>query len=207
VTADRPRSPGDPKDIQSDYGYIIRIIQYLDYHFRIHFMITTRDFDVLFRWWEKQIPLKVITDSICNVVSRWKKKKKNITGFSNFSYEVNKNFRLFLELNVADSGRREKNELADIERFMKAFPQELQPLKSDFEDITARLSEKKSIAPEILNEKMLELFKSDPELSLKTRFFMNNLARELRKPEIEKTYRINYLYHRFGIPDFEMTQK
>ena len=207
MTADRSRSPGDPQEIQSDYDYIIRIIQYLDYHFRIHFMITTRDFDVLFRWWEKQIPLKVITDSICNVVNRWKNKKKKVTGFSNFSYEVNKNFRLFLELNVADTGRREKNELAEIEGFMKAFPPELQPLKSDFEDIAARLYEKKSIAPEILNEKMLVLFESDPDLSLKTRFFMKNLARELRKPEIEKTYRINYLYHRFGIPDFEMIRK
>lgn len=197
----------DSKVIQSDYDYIIRIIQYLDYHFRIHFLITTRDFDILFRWWEKQIPMKVIEESICNVVKRWKNKGKRINGFSNFSYEVNKNFRLFMELNVADSGRTEKNELFEIEKFMMEFPPELNPMKSDFKKILRKMSEKKSFDLNPLNEKMLLLFESDPDLDLKTRFFMKNLARDLRKPEIEKTYRINYLYHRYGIPDFETFRK
>jgi hypothetical protein len=207
VTIDQSRNIHAPEDSQSDYDYIIRIIHYLDYHFRIHFMITTRDFDILFRWWEKQIPLKVILDSVRNVVKRWEIKKKRINGFSNFSYEVNKNFRLFMELNVADSGRGEKNELAEIERFMKDFPPELKPLKSDFKKITQRLSEKKSVDLNPFHEKLLLLFESDPDLALKTRFFMNNLARDLRKPEIEKTYRINYLCHRYGIPDFETFRK
>jgi len=197
----------DPKANQSDHDYIIRIIQYLEYHYRIHFLITTRDFDILFRWWEKQIPMKVIVDSICNVVKRWKNKNKRINGFSNFSYEVNKNFKLFMELHVADSGRREKNELLEIEKFMMEFPPELNPMKSDFKKIHRRLSEKKSFDLNPINEKMLLLFESDPDLDLKTRFFMKNLARDLRKPEIERTYRINYLYHRYGIPDFETFRK
>jgi hypothetical protein len=122
VIIERPGKIKTPKDSTADYDYIIRIIQYLDYHFGIYFIITTRDFDILFRWWEKQIPLEVITDSIRNVVLRWQVKKKSINGFSNFSYEVKKNFRLFMELNVGDSQRTEKNELYDIQQFLKTFP-------------------------------------------------------------------------------------
>lgn len=193
-----------PKDSTADYDYIIRIIQYLDYHFGIHFIITTRDFDILFRWWEKQIPLEVITDSIRNVVLRWQVKKKSINGFSNFSYEVKKNFRLFMELNVGDSQRTEKNELYDIRQFLKTFPRELSELKSDFEGIYQRLVSEKSIDLNPIHKKLLAIFESDPDLNLKTRFFMNNLTKGLRKPEIEKTYRINYLYHKYGIPNFEV---
>ena len=191
--------------------FIVRIIQYLEYKHGIALFVTPKDFDALYNWWEKRIPLKIIKAAITNVVERWQEKEKNIYSFSNFRYEVRKNFKAFLQLNVGsetgnpETGKEEeKGELAEIENFFNNYPQELNELREDFEDLYRQLKNKESVEPEPVHRKLSDLFKGDKELNLKARVFLRNLSPELRKPEIEHRYRLNYLLNKFNIPDFDI---
>jgi len=190
-----------------DHDFVIKIIQYLENHYGITFFITTKDFDALYNWWEKRIPIGLIKESIAKVVERWTAKNKEIYSFSNFTYEVRKNFKDFLQLNVGIETREEetaegKNEFEEIDNFFNNYPDELAELKADFETIFQQLKNKESFDLESLNQKMPDLFKEDSELNLKTSVFMKSLSPELRKPEIEQRYRLNYLINKFNIPDF-----
>lgn len=189
----------------SDYDFIIKIIQFLELKFGISFFITTMDFDTLYKWWEKRIPFKIIEESISNVINRWNLKKRKIYSFSNFSYEVRKNYKGFLELNVSVGKREEEKEEYDkIEKFFNNYPQELKKLKKEFENIHKKYKNKENIDIDNIKEKLLSLFKENNELNLKTQIFLRSLAPALRKPEIEKRYRINYLLNKFKIPDFDI---
>ncbi len=97
-----PTKKDTKKDISkdADKDFIISVIQYLDYQHNITFFINTKDFDCLYNWWEKRIPMRVIRESISAVVKRWQKKNKPVSGFSNFKYEVRKNFASFLQLSL-----------------------------------------------------------------------------------------------------------
>ncbi len=59
-----------PEAAGEDFDYIIRIIQFLDLHHGIRFFISSKDFDILYRWWEKRIPAAVIRESLDRVVER-----------------------------------------------------------------------------------------------------------------------------------------
>jgi hypothetical protein len=187
-----------------DYDYIIKTIQYLEYNFQIHLFITTRDFDILYNWWEKRIPLNIIFESISTVVKRWKARGKTIKGFSNFSYEVRKSFKRFLELSIGRESSQKKEKYYEINRFFKSFPPELRGLKKDLENIFIKMKKGQDISLQEVDKKLLDLFKDDDEIKLKTRIFMKSLADELRKPAVEKKYRLNYIKHKYGIPDFEI---
>ena len=189
----------------TDYDFIIKIIQFLESKFGISFFITTMDFDVLYLWWEKRIPFKIIEESISNVTIRWNLRKRKIYSFSNFSYEVRKNYKGFLELNVSVERKEDKKEEYDkIEKFFDNYPEELIKLKKEFEDIHKKFKNKENIDIDNIKEKLLNLFKHNKELELRTQIFLKNLSPELRKPEIEKRYRINYLLNKFKIPDFDI---
>lgn len=193
------------KEEKTDYDYIIRIIQYLEDKHGIVFFINTRDFDILYRWWEKRIPLNIIKESISLVVRRREEKKKKTYSFSNFYYEVKKNFRAFLELDVGTEVKEEKTkEYEDIENFFKNYPRELMELKEKFERVFQKLKGKESYDLEPIKEKLLELFENDEELNLKVEIFIKNLSPRLRNPEIKKKYRLNYLLNKFNIPDFDL---
>ena len=187
-----------------DYDYIIKTIQYLEYNFQIHLFITTRDFDVLYNWWEKRIPLNIIFESISTVVKRWRARGKTIRGFSNFSYEVRKSFKRFLELSIGRETGQKKEKYYEINKFFKSFPPELLGLKKDLENIFKKMKKGQEISLQKVDKKLLDLFKGDDELTLKTRIFMKSLAPELRKPAVEQKYRLNYIKHKYGIPDFEV---
>lgn len=189
----------------TDYDFIIKIIQFLESKFGISFFITTMDFDILYSWWEKRLPFKIIEESISNVTNRWNLKKRKIYSFSNFSYEVRKNYKGFLELNVSIGKREEEKEEYDkIEKFFNNYPQELKELKKEFKNIHKKFKNKENIDIDNVKEKLLNLFKHNNELDLRTQIFLKNLSPELRKPEIEKRYRINYLLNKFKIPDFDI---
>lgn len=202
------------------YDFIIKVIQYLENSFKIHFFITPKDFDVLYRWYEKRIPLRVIEESIVAVVERWTQKNKKISSFSNFYYQVKKDFETFLQLQVgaesksrlADSlaGDRENDDVYEYEyeyavweNFFKNFPGDLAALKEDFERIFQQVKNKEKVEAAPVYEKLVDLFKDDETLKLKVAIFNRNLAPELRKPEIENRYRLNYLRSKYNIPDFE----
>lgn len=200
------------------YDFIIKVIQYLENTFNIHFFITPKDFDVLYRWYEKRIPPRVIEESIAAVVERWSQKNKKISSFSNFYYQVKKDFETFLQLHVgAESKTRppilsggvnkhengNEYEYAARENFFKNFPGDLASLKKDFERIFQQVKSKEKVEAAPVYEKLVDLFKEDETLKLKVAVFNRNLAPELRKPEIENRYRLNYLRSKYNIPDFE----
>ncbi len=190
---------------QDDYDYIVKIISYLDFQFGIRFFITPRDFDLLFRWWEKRIPLEVIRESLTNVVERRRARSQPIKGFANFNYEVKKNFKGFLELTVGEGDRVEADVAAKnpLDCFFESFPAELEPLRPLFLQKKEPVEKREDIDGDDLDEALLELFSRDDELGMKARLFLNSLAPPLRNKKIEKKYRLNYLKRKFRIPDFE----
>jgi len=197
--------------MNEDKDFVIEIIQYLQNKYEIIFFITPKDFDVLYRWWEKRIPLRIVKESITNVVERWKEKGKIITGFANFRYEVKKVFQAFIQLSVGSEKSEketqtleEKDPFAEINHFFNNYPLQLNPLKEKFHDIYQKIKENKSVDVELtyIHETLANLFKDDKELNLKVRIFLDNLSPVLRKPEIEQRYRLNYLINKFKVPDF-----
>ncbi|MCK4765289.1 MAG: hypothetical protein KAW12_24020 [Candidatus Aminicenantes bacterium] len=196
----------DSKENNADYNYITRIIQHLDNRHGVIFFISPRDFDVLYRWWEKRIPLRLIEKSIANVVTRRERKRQLVTSFSNFYYEVKKNFKAFLELNVGAENKKEEKgkEFDEIDRFLENFPEALIELKEDFEQICRKVKAKEDFDLIPLHRKLLELFRDNRELELKVEIFLKNLAPRLRNAQIAGKYRLNYLLNKFHIPGFEI---
>jgi hypothetical protein len=195
-----------------DKDYVIKIIQYLQFRHGIFFFITCKDFDALYNWWHKRIPLHIIRESITSVVERWRGKNKKIHSFSNFRYDVRKNFKNFLQLQVGSAtgnqdiytAKEEKGEFQEIEHFFNHYPQDLNELREEFETIFRQLKNQESVKLKDVYQKLTDLFKDNNELNLKTSIFLKNLSPELRKPEIEQKYRLNYLLNKFNIPDFDI---
>ncbi len=208
----------DNKNSNQSYGndnagrdFVIKVIQYLENSFGITFFITTKDFDVLYRWYEKRIPIHIVKESISNVVERWTQKNKKIYSFSNFYYEVKKSFTTFLQLSVgretegeASEPETAANRYAEIENFFKNYPDDLITLKGEFERIFQQLKNKENVDLDPVYKKLVDLFKEDEALNLKVTVFIRSLAPELRKPEIKNRYRLNYLLNKYNIPDFEI---
>ncbi len=188
----------------SDYDYIIRIIQYLDQRHGIRFFIGSRDFDVLYHWWEKHVPEAVIHESLDRVVERRSQLQRPLDRFSAFSHEVRRNHQSFLSLDIG--GRRPEepaDEQAEFRNFLQQFPPALEFMKEDFEEFFRRLLRKEAPDAGPLQEKLLARFRDDGELNAKTAWFLKNIAAQLRRPEIERKYRLNYLAGRFAIPPLD----
>lgn len=186
-----------------DYDYIIRVIQYLDRRHGLHFFIGSRDFDLLYHWWEKGIPDAVIRDSLDRVVERNRRRQKPLAHFSAFSYEVRKNHQSFLALDVGRQRPEPKDPHAGAAEFLAKLPAALEPLRDDLCERFQRLRQGDAAVPGALEEKLLACFQNDGELNAKTAWFLKNLAPPLRRPQIERRYRLNYLCGRFAIPPLE----
>jgi hypothetical protein len=187
----------------SDYDYIIRIIQYLDQRHGIHFFINSRDFDVLYRWWEKRIPEPLIREALDRVVERCRRLKKPLGRFSVFSSEVRRDYRSFLSLDIGSQRSEPGDEHAEIRNFLAQFPPPLEFMKEDFAGLFAKVMRGEAHDPGPLQEKLLAHFREDNELNAKTAWFLKNIAPAMRKPDIERKYRLNYLAGRFAIPPLE----
>ncbi|MBN2399502.1 MAG: hypothetical protein JXI33_04090 [Candidatus Aminicenantes bacterium] len=187
---------------ENDHDYIIRIIQFLDRQFAIRFFISSRDFDILYRWWEKRIPTRVINGALGRVVERRLAQGKPIVSFSVFSREVRLAYQSFLNLNVGHERNELRDEHGEIKAFLKQFPQALEFLKADFTHLAAEYIRTGAVDSGPLYEKLLDRFQDDDELNAKCAWFLNHLAPDLRRPEIEKKYRLNYLLHKFAVPSF-----
>jgi hypothetical protein len=186
-----------------DYDYIIRIIQYLDRHFAIRFFISSKDFDVLYRWWEKRIPFAVVSAALRRVIERRSPHKPPIASFSVFSREVRLDYQSFLNLSIGRERGGLREERDEVKAFLAKFPELLDFLKADFERLGAEYAQNGMADAGPVHEKLLRHFRDDAELHAKCEWFMNNLAPALRRPEIENKYRLNYLLHKFAIPSFE----
>lgn len=186
-----------------DYDYIIKVIQYLDRQFNIHFFISSKDFDVLYRWWEKRIPFAVVSEALHRVVERRLLKKNPVISFAVFSHEVRLDYQSFLSLNVGRERSEPRDEHGEIKAFLTEFPAALDFLKTDFARLGAERMQNGVADAGPIHEKLLRHFQDDSELNAKCAWFLKNLAPELRRPEIEKKYRLNYLLHKFAIPSFD----
>jgi hypothetical protein len=190
-------------DANEDYDYIIKIIQYLDRQFNIRFFISSKDFDVLYRWWEKRIPYSVVSESLRQVVERRLRKKKPLVSFSIFSQEVRYNYQSFLSLHVGRERIELQEEHDEINTFLRNYPAALDSLRSDFGALCFEYLQNNKADPGPFYEKLLTHFQNDAELNTKSEWFLKNLAPPLRSPEIEKKYCLNYLLHKFSIPNFD----
>jgi AcrR family transcriptional regulator len=186
-----------------DYGYIIRLIQYLDRRHGIRFFIGSRDFDVLYHWWEKRVPEALVREGIDRVVERFRRRGRPLTRFSSFSTEVRRGYEAFLSLAVGGERPEPADEHASLKAFMAALPAELEFARNDLAAVFQRLQEGKPPDAGPLEEKLLSRFAADDELNAKCAWFLNNLAPPLRRPEIERRYRLNFLMGRYGIPPLE----
>ncbi len=186
-----------------DFDYIIRIIQYLDQRHGIRFFISSKDFDVLYRWWEKRIPAAVIRESLDRVVARSQARQRPPVHFTAFSNEVRKNYQSFLDLSIGRERSEPADEHAEIRNFLAKFPPDLAFMRSDFETLFSRLLQDEEIDPQALHEKLLGHFLNDGELNAKSAWFLQNLSPHLRRPEIERKYRLNYLLGKFAIPTLD----
>jgi hypothetical protein len=184
-----------------DHDYIIRVIQFLESQHAIRFFISSKDFDVLYRWWEKRIPFSVVSRCLSRVVERRLARNKPITSFAAFSHDVRQEYKSFLSLNVGRARPQgEPEERGELEAFLRHFPDALDFLKQDFERLAAEKAAGHAVDAAPLHEKLLDRFQDDAELDARCSCFMKNLAPSLRRPEIERKYRLNYLLHRFSIP-------
>jgi hypothetical protein len=186
-----------------DYDYIIRVIQYLDRRHGIRFFISSKDFDVLYHWWEKHIPETVIHEALDRVVERCRSRRKPVDRFSIFTYEVRRNTQSFLSLGIGGQRPEPADEHAGIKKFLAEFPPVLEFMKADFEALCARLLHDEAAAAGPLQEKLLTHFNDDNELNAKAAWFLKNLSPPLRRPDIERKYRLNYLSGKFAIPAWE----
>jgi hypothetical protein len=186
-----------------DYDYIIRIIQFLDRQFAIRFFISSKDFDILYHWWEKRIPYSVIREALGRVVERRLARGKPVTSFSAFSHDVRRDHQSFLSLNVGRARGEPLDEDGEIKTFLSKFPVALDFIKADFAGLGAEYMQTGAAGAGLIYEKLLTHFQNDVELNAKCECFMENLAPQLRRPEIEKKYRLNYLLHKFAIPSFD----
>jgi hypothetical protein len=195
-----PRASMTPETAGADFDYIIRIIQFLDQRHGIRFFISSKDFDVLYRWWEKRIPFAVIRESLDRVAERSRSRKKPITRFSAFSHDVRKSYQSFLDLGIGGERCEAADDRGEVRKFLAQFPPELEFARGDFEALFCRQLRGEKADAGTLQEKLLAHFSADLELNAKSDWFMRNLSPQLRRPEIERKYRLNYLSGKFAIP-------
>lgn len=187
----------------SDYDYIIRLIQYLDMRHNIRFFITSKDFDILYRWWEKGIPQTVLHESLDRVVERGRRRQKLPERFSAFAYEVGKNHQSFLALGIGGRRQEDADPHAAFADFLDKLPKELEFARNDFTAWFEKRRQGESADPVPLEEKLLAHFHADNELNAKAAWFLKNLAAALRRPDIARRYRLNYLWGKYGIPSLD----
>jgi hypothetical protein len=150
--------------------YISAIIRYFGIYCHQKF-ITPLDFHFLCDWWNSGIPLEIVRQSIQRVAAR----RRVIRSFWNFQYEVNKNNKTRLQLQV---GSQQPDPEPDTLESHDAYREEMTAFQED---------------------SLLESFQDDQELNIKTKIFMRSLAPSYRTAENEKLYRINYIFHRLRL--------
>jgi len=158
----------------SDRDYIFGIIRYLRVRHLISFVITTLDFSCLYEWWEKRIPISIIEESIDSVVQKRRQRHKPIFAFTNFYYEVERNHKIYLQLQVGaehSQGDQPDSVVRDIV-------------------VISQLIEKNA-------DLVLAHHQDDAELSVCTQVFLRSLVPGLRTPEVERRYRLNFLISRY----------
>jgi len=189
---------------KNDHDYIFSLIDYLFFRHGINFFITSKDFDTLYNWWVKKIPEELIRKSIDNVIRRRSARGKLVDSFMNFSYEVRKNLVTEFDLKINTvSGQAQSDPKKKMDRFFENMSQEIKFLKKDFLEVRKSPALKRSELLPYLYDKLIGKLENDEEMIIKTEIFMSNLPEAMKKPEIVRKFRINFINKRFNIPDFD----
>jgi len=192
------------KNFMDDQDYIFKVIEYLLNRHNISFFITSKDFDILYSWWEKRIPQDLIKQSIDKVCKRRESRGKQIDSFMNFSYEVRKNLATKFDLNI-NTGWGDEVSTPDekFKTFFKNFPEGIKEMEEEFIMLKDASEEKRAGILNSIYDRLINKHEDDDEMNIKTEIFMGNLPAPMKKPEIVLKFKINYLNRRFNIPDFE----
>lgn len=189
-----------------DYDYIISVIEYLSSRHGIRFSISSGDFDLLYRWWEKGVSTRIVKAAIDRVVERRRIRRLAVTSFTQFRYEVMKQHAAWLERGVGGPAVPRPS-VDPVRHFMENFPEELETLRPRFEAAAQKHGRGESIDEKGLRRDVVALFCKNRDLNLRVRVFMENLSPELRLESVERVYRANYLWNRFHIPDFTQSEE
>jgi hypothetical protein len=182
-----------------DYRYIIRLIQFGERSCGMRFFITVSDFDTLYHWYEKRIPAALVEEAIARVAERFRAKDKPITTFRQFAGEVRKAHRALGDLQI---GAQAMAAQPVARRYLVNFPAELAAEREQLQEMLRLHEAGQAVDPAPVLARVVDFYAADAELAARCAHFMGNLAAPLRRPEIERQYRLNYLMHRLGIPDF-----
>ena len=77
--------------------YIFKVISHLNIFYSISFFINPIDYDALYSWYDKKIPLEIIYLSLDNVIKRRRKANKPLESITTFNYEIKKNYKGYLD--------------------------------------------------------------------------------------------------------------
>ncbi len=186
------------------HRYIFSVIQLLQRDFNQYTIVTPGEFDVLYRWWEKGIPLKIIRDCVADVLMKRGKQGRSQTKIRDYVHTVRKTFVRYQEQNVGGHGRLEQTPAPQQiwSEFLNGPPDEIADLVEQF---LVGLSEKGWETERIdsFYRELMERYADDEELERKTTVFLQHLAPALRTEDLLKRYRLNLLISRFRIPDLE----
>jgi hypothetical protein len=84
--------------------YIVSVIELLQREFNLYFVVSPRDFDILYRWFEKRIPLDLIRGCVTDVQERRARQGKTLDRVGDLAYAVRKAFGQHQDRSVGAHG-------------------------------------------------------------------------------------------------------
>lgn len=187
------------------HDYVLGLIEAASQNFGLRFFITSRDFDRLFRWWEKGIPEKLVLEALGRVAARKRKKNESLKSFFSCDNEVKKLFAAYREAGVGQVSRPQPE--ADTRHdesgeFFKRPAPELAPFMGKFRRLADAAPDCRSALSRELQEEILRAYENDLELQVQTEMFLRQLAPELRRPDLIRCFQIRFLHKKLGLPGF-----
>ncbi len=189
------------------FDYIIKTVRKASDLLHLNIFITPKDYDIIYRWWEKKISHSIIIESMQTVHARWCKKGKTITSYSSFNYEVKKNHKSALELQTGSHNEESSYATLNsdpVETFYNSFPADLEFCRSELHDLKNELDSGKIPDASDLNTKLLSHFSDNEKFTLECENFLNGLSPALRTDKIRERFLLNSIYSRYHIPEFSL---
>lgn len=184
--------------------YIVSVLEMMQREFNLYFMVTPRDFDILYRWFEKRIPLTLIRDCVADVTERRQKQGRAIEGVGTLAHTVRTAFSHHQEKSVGAHSEKITAHEPGLKRaeFFSEPPSEIKEIVLLFQEGLQKSPPRRE-AVLAFHQAVLEKFAGDEELERRSTVFFNHLAPALRSDELLSRYRLNLLISRLGLPDFE----
>ncbi len=186
------------------YGYIVSVIQMLQRKHNLYSIVTPGEFDILYRWWEKRVPLSLIDDCTAAARSKRERQGKKAPEIKDLAHPVRRSFTRYRENTIGCLGRTENSAPPEntAEKFLNNPPTEIADLVGGILAPVSGFPLPEEVVT-AFQKALLERYSDDEELERRTRSFSSHLAPSLQSESLLERYRINLLISRFGIPDLE----